>query len=151
MKGRSTRRGDKGLSLVELLAAMVISALVVALASRLFMSGQMEFLARVFETDRLSALVRLKGALHQALAAEVVRCGGGKLALVGDTAKSDLSAWVKRRFPDADSITFRCFETNAGGDGLVEWKERFQPQLVEYRITLRTRGRDDRLEGSILK
>lgn len=145
-----------GVTLVELMAAIMLSALAVALASRLLLSGQNQFLARVFETDRLSALVRLKGALHQALAGEIVRCEGGRLTLgegapSGAAAREDMAAWVKRRFPGADSVVFRCYELAAGGDGLVEWKTRFQPQLVEYGVTLRNRGKADRLEGSVLR
>jgi hypothetical protein len=137
--------------LVELLAAVVLSALVVALASRLFLGGQREYLARVFETDRLSDMIRLKGTLRQALRADIGRCEGGRLQLATDTGAVDLAALVKARFPSADSLDFRCFETDAAGDGLTDWRERMQPQLVEYRIVLRTRGKSDRLEGSFLR
>lgn len=144
-------RGQRGLTLVELIAALVISALAVALASRLYLTGHREFLARVFETDRLSAQIRLKGSLHQALAGEVTRCGRGALSLATDSVAADLSAWVKARFPEADSMAFRCLELDARGGELVEWKDRFQPQLVEYRVVLRTRGKRDELKGSVLR
>lgn len=142
---------SKGVTLVELLVAIVISALVVGLASRLFMSGQREFLARVFETDRLSALVRMKGALHHALIGEVSRCESGRLYLTQDGAETELGAVLKARFPGADSLDFRCFELGGAGEKLVLWSGRFQPQLIEYRIALRTRKIVDHLQGSVLK
>lgn len=144
-------RGHRGLTLIELLAALVISALAVALASRLYLTGHKEFLARVFETDRLSALVRVKGSLHQALAGAVARCGRGSLSLATDSADADMADWLKARFPEADSMVFRCFEVDARDGELVEWKDRFQPQLVEYRVVLRTRGKRDELKGSVLR
>lgn len=149
--GKALRKGagTKGVTLIELVVAVVISALVVTLASRLFLTGQKEFLARVFETDRLSALLRLKGNLQSALRGEVERCEGGRLRLDLDSGGTDLGACIKARFPEADSLDFRCYEVD--GDRLSEWKGRFQPQLVEYRISLKTRGRVDRLEGSVLK
>lgn len=142
---------EKGLTLVELLAALVISALVVALASRLFLSGHNQFLARVFETDRLSAMVRLKGALHHALQGGIGGCESGRLQLKDGDVKTDLATFLKERFPGADSLEFRCYETGSDGADLVEWKQRFQPQLVEYRILIRTRKAEDWLVGSVLK
>jgi hypothetical protein len=136
---------------VELLAAVVLSALVVALAGRLYLGGQREFLARVFESDRLSDMIRLKGTLRQALRADIGRCEGGRLQLASDTGAADLAALVKARFPGADSLEFKCYEVDAAGDGLREWKTRFQPRLIEYRVSLRTRGRSDRVEGSFLR
>lgn len=144
-------RGSRGVTLIELIVAIVISALVVGLASRLFLTGQREFLARVFESDRLSALVRLKGAVYQGLQGEVSRCAEGKVYLGHDSGDTEMGAWLKGRFPSADSLDFRCFEVDAGGDKLIEWKGRFQPQLVEYRISLKTRKIVDRLEGSVLR
>lgn len=150
-EARPAALAEQGVTLVELLAAIVLSALVVALASRLFLGGQREFLARVFETDRLSDMIRLKGTLRQALRADISRCEGGGLHLASDTGAVDLAAHVKARFPGADTLAFRCFEIDAAGDGLTDWKERMQPRLVEYRIVLRTRGKPDRLEGSFLR
>lgn len=144
-------RGSRGVTLIELIVAIVISALVVGLASRLFLTGQREFLARVFESDRLSGLVRLKGALHQALRGEVTRCADGRLYIAKDGEESEMAALLKARFPESDSLDFRCYEVDAGGDKLVEWKGRFQPQLVEYRVSLKTRKIVDRLEGSVLR
>lgn len=142
---------EKGMTLVELLAALVISALVVALASRLFLAGHNQFLARVFETDRLSAMVRLKGALHHTLQGEIGGCESGRLLLMDGDVKKDLAAFLKERFPETDSLQFKCYETGSDGGDLVEWKQRFQPQLVEYRILLKTRKAQDWLEGSVLK
>lgn len=140
----------RGVTLVELLAAMVLSALVVTLASRLYLGGHREFLARLFESDRLSDMIRLKGTLRQAFRADIGRCEGGRLQLASDTGAVDLAALVKARFPGADSLAFECYEVDAAGDGLQAWKTRFQPQLIEYRVTLRKRGGADRLEGSFL-
>lgn len=173
MRGRRMERlaAERGMTLVELLAALVLSALVVALASRLFMAGHSQFLARAFETDRLSGLIRLKSTLRQALQGEIARCEGGRLQLAvvkraaaedgepsghgaGKGAGSegvDLATFLKARFPGADSLEFRCYETGPEGGDLVEWKQRFQPQLVEYRILMRTRKAADRLEGSVLR
>lgn len=149
MKG--ARASRSGVTLVELVAAVVISALVVALASRVFLSGQKEFLARVFETDRLSDLVRLKGVLHRALGGRIERCEGGKMALATDSAALDLNGWIKTRFPEADSLVFRCLEADVARGELTEWKGRFQPRLVEYRACLKMRGRAECLVGSVLK
>lgn len=145
----SAFRNERGMTLLEVIAALVISALVIALASRLFLTGQSQFLERVFESDRLSGQVRLKGALRQALEGEVLGCESGALRLKGE--EKDLAASIKERFPGADSLEFHCRETSQDGESLVKWAQRFQPQLVEYRLVLLTRGKKDRLEGSILK
>jgi prepilin-type N-terminal cleavage/methylation domain-containing protein len=146
-------RSNRGITLIELLAALVISALVVALASRIYLNGHREFLARVFESDRLTTLVRAKGTLHEVLRGEVAHCRNEQLILVGGSLDSsqDVAVGLKARFPGVDSITFRCFEVDEVRGELVEWRERFQPQLIEYRMVLNTRGRRDKLEGSVLK
>ena len=142
---------QRGITLVELIAAMVISALVVTLASRVFLTGQKEYLARVFDTDRISALVRLKGALHQSLGGNIATCDGGRITLATDSADLDLAAWLEARHPEADSLVFKCLEVEEGRGEPAEWKGRFQPQLVEYRACLEIRGRRDCLSGSVLK
>lgn len=148
MRGGGTERG---ITLVELIAALVITALVVTLASRVFLSGQKEYLARMFETDRFSALVRLKGALHQALGGRIATCGNGRMALATDSTDLDLAVWLKARHPQADSIAFKCLELDPERGDLVEWQGRFQPQLVEYRSCITVRGRNECLTGSLLK
>lgn len=142
---------QRGVTLVELLAALVISALVVTLASRLLLTGQKQYLERLFETDRISALVRMKGALHQALGRPIATCGAGRVALATDSTDLDLAVWLETRYPEADSMVFKCLEVDQGGGELREWQGRFQPQLVEYRACLAVRGRKDCLAGSVLK
>lgn len=136
-----TRRmeSQRGVTLVELLAA------------RIFLTGQKQYLERLFETDRISGLVRLKGALHHALGRRIATCGAGRLALDTDSTDLDLAAWLKTRHPGADSLAFRCLELGSGLSELVDWQGRFQPQLVEYRACLTVRGRRDCLTGSVLK
>ena len=152
MTAMTARTGtQRGITLVELLAALVISALVVTLASRILLTGQRQYLARMFETDRLSALLRMKGALHQALGGRIAACGSGRLALDTDSTDLDLAAWFKARHPGADSLVFECLEVDEALTELVAWKGRFQPHLVAYRACLEVRGRTDCLAGSVLK
>jgi hypothetical protein len=47
--------------------------------------------------------------------------------------------------------SFRCLETGPGHETLVEWKDWFQPRLIEYQVILKTNGVSDTLKGSWIK
>ena len=144
-------RPESGVTLVELLAALIVSAFVVIVAGRIFLSGNHQFLARRADSERLSTLYRLKGMLRVALQGEVARCASGKLWLKEDAEEQELGTLVKARFPDMVSAEFRCLEVSADAADLVEWKDRFQPRLVEYRVVLEMDGKADSLSGSWIK
>lgn len=150
---KDSRLGSRGVTLVEILIALVISAIAITLTSQIFFAGHREFVARIFESDRLSGLMRLQGAMHHSLHEKISRCRDGKLWLSESSsgAEVDLEGRLKKRFPGLDSLVFRCFETDAASEQLVEWKDRFQPQLVEFRVLLKARKHTDLLEGSVLK
>lgn len=140
---------EAGVTLVELLVAIVISALVVGLVSRLFYSGQRAYLDRIFETDRLSTFFALKTFLNQALSHEVVRCGDGELSLVENSGEKKLTAWIQERFPEVEASEFRCLEVD--GEVLSVWRNRFQPDLIEYRLTVRSGKALQKWVGSTFK
>ena len=134
--------------MVELLAALLLSALVVVAASRIFLSGNFQFLKRFSESERLGTLYRLKGAVDNALRKDVERCAADGLWIrEGDSTRA-LIVVLKGRFPDLAGAEFRCLELSPDGTSLVEWKERFQPGLVEYRVVLKKKGIADTLNGS---
>lgn len=141
----------RGATLVELLAAMVISAVVVVLASRIFISGNHQYLARVMESDRLSDLYRLKGAVAYALQSEIETCDRGKLWLRQGGESVDLQVALKSRFPNLESADFRCLEPDRDRVSLTEWKDGTQPRLVEYRLILNDNQVRDSLKGSLIK
>jgi prepilin-type N-terminal cleavage/methylation domain-containing protein len=148
------RRGQRGVTLVELLAALVVSALVVVLATRIFLSGNRQFRDRSDQSDRLSTLFRLKSSMQSVLRAEITRCASGGLWLRDDSAQGggkEIGALLKARFPGIESMDVRCFETSPPPLELVEWQKRFQPNLVEYRIYIRQSGKRDSLSGSWIK
>ena len=137
--------------MAELLAAMAISAIVIALAARIFLSGHREFLGRAEESGRLAGLYRAKSAVRHALRGEIVRCEGGRLWLREEEGEKDFEEWFKARFPEADSLDFRCFEAEEGADSLAPWHSLAQPALVEYRLALGKGAKRDVLAGSWLK
>jgi prepilin-type N-terminal cleavage/methylation domain-containing protein len=141
--------GEKGLTLLELLAALVISGFVMALAGKLFLSGQRAFHERIFDTDRLSSLLLIKGTLQQELSREILTCKNGRIELIREAATVNLSQWVQARFAEVASSEFRCFELD--GDHLSAWENRFQPSLVEYHIKMREGGKWSEWDGSLLK
>lgn len=144
-------RGSRGVTLVELLAALLISGFVVVLAGRIFLSGNRQYLQRFSESERLAALYRVKAGVQGALNGEVERCSGGKLWLRSDSGEMELAPMLKARFPGFASSDFRCFETGADSASLVEWTEWFQPRLVEYKVVLGLGAKSDTLSGSLVK
>ena len=83
-------RGELGVTLVELLAALLISAIIVAAASRIFLSGNRQYLLRTAESQRLEELHRLKGVLQGLLKREVETCGSGRSTLAKTAPPSHL-------------------------------------------------------------
>lgn len=144
-------RGSHGVTLVELLAALLISGFVVVLAGRIFLSGNRQYLQRFSESERLAALYRIKAGVQGALKGEVERCSGGKLWLRSDSGQSELAPMLKSRYPGMASADFRCFETGTDSTSLTEWTEGFQPRLVEYRVVLGQGAKTDTLAGSMIK
>lgn len=136
---------------MELLASLLISGFVVVLAGRIFLSGNRQYLQRFSESERMSALYRIKAGVQGALQGEVERCSGGKLWLRSDAGEMELAPMLKPRFPGMASAEFRCFETGADSSSLVEWTSWFQPRLVEYRVVLRQGAKSDTLAGSVVK
>jgi hypothetical protein len=143
--------GSRGVTLVELLAALLTSGFVVALASRIFLSGNREYLQRFSESERLAVLYRIKAGVQGALIGEVERCSGGKLWLRSDSGEMELAPMLKAHYPGMASADFRCFETGADSSSLGEWTEGFQPRLVEYKVVLRQGAKSDTLAGSMVK
>ncbi len=145
------RRAERGVTLVELLAALVISAFIVVMASRIYLGGHFQFLRRIWEAERLETRYRLKGMLQGALKEEVARCTGGKLWLRGTGPEKEMDGLLRVRFPEYSVATFLCLEPAPDSASLVEWKGRFQPKLVEYQVVLKSHGAADTLVGSCIK
>lgn len=152
LPGRSgERRGSRGVTLVELLAALLISGFVVVLGTRVFLSGNRQYLQRFSESERLAALYRIKTGVQGALNGDVDRCSGGKLWLRSDSGEMELASMLKARNPGMASADFRCFETATDSASLVEWTAWFQPRLVEYKVVLGEGAKRDTLSGSWIK
>ncbi|MDQ3000827.1 MAG: hypothetical protein M3Y08_06160 [Fibrobacterota bacterium] len=141
----------RGATILELLAAMVISALVVVLASRIFITGNHQYLARVMESKGLANLYRMKVAVAKALGGEIAKCETGRLWLRVEDAEVDLQSELKGRFPELESADFYCLELDRGSASFLDWKARFQPSLVEYRLILKENSVWDSLIGSTIK
>lgn len=140
-----------GVTLIELLTAMAVSAFIVILAGRTFMMGNRQFLQRSVESDRFAALYRMKSWVEGELRKEVSRCGSGNLWLSDSAGEKDLSALAKAHFPAFVSADFHCFEPAADSASLVDWKDGFQPPLIEYKVIVRKGKQDDTLTGSWIK
>jgi type II secretory pathway component PulJ len=143
---------ERGITLIELLAALLISGFVILMASRVFISGNRQFLLRSSESRRLEELYRLKAVVQGILKREVVGCAGGRLSLREGDGSADAGTLIKGHFPDCTGAVFRCLETGRQGDeALVEWKEWFQPRLIEYQVVMKRKGMADTLSGSWIK
>jgi prepilin-type N-terminal cleavage/methylation domain-containing protein len=142
---------QRGITLIELLAALLISGFVILMASRIFISGNRQFLLRSAESRRLEELYRLKAVVQGILKREVVQCAAGRLALREGDGSLDAETYIKDHFPHFTGATFRCLETVSVQGALVEWKDWFQPRLIEYRVVLKSNGGENTLTGSSIK
>ncbi len=142
---------SRGMTLIELLAALVISGFVVAMAGRIFLSGNKQFLLRSGESERLGEMYRLKATVRGELTKPITRCEGDRLWLRMAVAEVELGPELKKREPDVQISAFHCLELSPDATALQEWKGGAQPPLVEYRIGFTTRGVRDSLSGSILR
>lgn len=142
---------EAGVTLIELLAALVVSAFVVAMASRIFLSGQAQFVRRSAESEKIALCYRLKGEVEAGLNNEILACSGGKLALLNDSGQVDLGDRLRTRLPALTEARFDCLEPDSTGTALQVWKDGAQPALIEYGLRLRVRGQVDSLSGSWLR
>jgi type II secretory pathway component PulJ len=138
-------------TLIELLAALVISAIVIALVSRVFLSGHRQYLTRLLESEQLTEAIHLKRALNKTLQAKILECKSGRLKVRMNEQDQGLETWLKAEFPKTDSVSIKCFEWDETLEKLVPWESRFQPQLIEYRVLIGEGGPLNILEGSVLK
>jgi prepilin-type N-terminal cleavage/methylation domain-containing protein len=148
---KSVPSGSRGMTLIELLAALLISGFVVSMAGRIFLSGNAQFVKRSADSERLSTLYGLKAALRGALRGEVSRCAGGTLWLKDKSVEIDLLTLLRKKTPELADGKFRCLEPDAAGTALQDWREAIQPPLVEYRLLLKLKGEADSLSGSWLR
>jgi prepilin-type N-terminal cleavage/methylation domain-containing protein len=158
MKPIGRKGGQRGVTLIELLAALLITGFIVAIASRIFISGNRQFLLRSSESHSLEQSHRVKSVLQAILKREVEKCASGSMELKrgsdpeGSGADGeDVAALLKTRVPELESAAFRCLETDREGTSLVEWMDGFQPGLIEYRLILDRKGKRDTLAGSWVK
>lgn len=142
---------ETGVTLIELLAALVVSAFVVAMASRVFLSGHAQFVRRTADSEKIALCYRLKAEVEAGLKGEILECSGGKLTLQTDTGQIDLGDRLRARSPGLAEARFACLETDPAGTGLQTWKDAAQPALIEYGLRIRVRGQDDSLSGSWLR
>jgi hypothetical protein len=142
---------ETGVTLIELLAALVVSAFVVAMASRIFLSGHAQFVRRSEESEKIALCYRLKAEVEAGLKGEVLACSGGKVTLQTDTGQIDLGDRLQARLPALADARFDCLEPDSAGTGLQTWKDAAQPALIEYDLRIRVRGRNDSLSGSWLR
>jgi len=140
-----------GLTLIELLAALVVSAFVVAMASRIFLSGHAQFVRRSAESERIALCYRLRAEVEAGLKGEILACSGGGLSLLSDTGQVDFGGRLRSRLPALTEVRFECLETDPAGAALQAWKDAAQPALIEYGLRIRVRGQDDSLTGSWLR
>ena len=139
---------SRGMTLIELLAALVISGFVMAMAGRVFLSGNAQFIKRSADSERLSVMYRIKADIRGALQGEVARCEKGGLWLKAATGEADLLEMLRKKEPGLAGGWFRCLEIAADGKALQEWRIADQPPLVEYGLLVRSRGGEDSLSGS---
>jgi prepilin-type N-terminal cleavage/methylation domain-containing protein len=146
-----SRLSERGVTLIELLAAMALSGLVVALASRIFLSGQAQFLRRSADSEKMAAFYRMKAEVETDLRGEIISCAGGRLVFRSDSGEIDLGAKLRKRHPDLAQSRFACLEPDEGGSALQIWKAGAQPPLIEYRLDIRFHRGMDSLTGSRLR
>jgi prepilin-type N-terminal cleavage/methylation domain-containing protein len=142
---------ENGVTLIELLAALVVSAFVVAMASRIFLSGHAQFVRRSADSEKMALFYRLKAETEAGLKGEILACSGGQLSLLTDSGQVDLGARLRARTPALVATRFDCLEPDAAGTGIQAWKEATQPALIEYGLRVRVRGQEDSLTGSWLR
>lgn len=142
---------EKGVTLIELLSALVVSAFVVAMASRIFLSGHAQFVHRSVESEKISLFYRLKAEVEAGLKQEIAACSGGKLTLLTDSNQVDLGERLRAHFPGLTEARFACLELDPTGTGVQEWKDAAQPALIEYGLRIRVRGQVNSLTGSWLR
>lgn len=151
MKPAGKIGGQRGITLIELLAALLITGFIVVIASRIFISGNRQFLLRSSESQSLERLHRVKSVLQAALKGDVETCASGSIGIRSDSISGDGFGFLKSRIPELESAEFHCLEPDRDGMSLVEWKEGFQPGLIEYRLILNRKGKRDTLSGSWIK
>jgi prepilin-type N-terminal cleavage/methylation domain-containing protein len=142
---------EKGVTLIELLAAMAITGLVVALASRIFLSGQAQFLRRSADSEKMAFFYRMKSEVEGGLKGELASCGGGRLVFRSDTGGADFGDRLRKRHPEITQARFQCLEPDPAGGALQDWKDGAQPPLIEYRVDIHFRQGTDSLSGSWLR
>lgn len=142
---------ETGVTLIELLAALVVSAFVVAMASRIFLSGHAQFARRSAESEKMALCYRLKAEVEAGLKGEVQACAGGRLTILTDSGQVNLGDRLKARLPALAEARFDCLEPDGTGAGLQAWKDAAQPALIEYGLRIHLRGQVDSLSGSWLR
>jgi hypothetical protein len=144
-------RGETGVTLIELLAALIVSAFVVAMASRIFLSGHAQFVSRSTDSEKMALFYRLKAEAEAGLKGDILSCSGGRLTLRTDSGQVDLGDRLRARLPALTQARFDCLEPDSSGSSLQEWAASAQPALIEYLLRVRVRGKDDSLSGSWLR
>jgi prepilin-type N-terminal cleavage/methylation domain-containing protein len=141
----------RGVTLLELLVALVISAIVISYASYIFLSGNHQYINRLMESGRIAQLFRIKTGIVKSLEDPIEKCEDGKILIVQDSGKIELNIKLKTQFPIIDSLVFHCLEMDSDSLSFRDWKEGNQPRLVEYRAFITEKNVRDSLSGSVAK
>ncbi len=141
----------RGFTLIELLVGITISTFIVTLTSRIYLSGHSQFMARSQEAEDLRHLFLLTRTIQKALQNPISKCQGGQIEIEREEKKIILKDSLLEIYPEIKSLKFICLEADTLQNRLTEWKDRFEPQLIEYTGVWKSKGSERMIFGSWLK
>ncbi len=143
------KKNNKGYTLIELMIALGLIGIVLALSSSYFLSANSQFLNRMKGSDNYKQQVLLQIEMDKALRREIQDCNFGNLKFTDDSP--NFLSNLKGKYPQIKELKFYCYELNLDKEKLQTWKLLPQPELVEYNVSWNYNGKDIQLVGSVLK
>ncbi|MGL1934453.1 MAG: prepilin-type N-terminal cleavage/methylation domain-containing protein [Fibrobacterales bacterium] len=123
---------QRGVTLIELMAAIAVSAIVLTLLGQLFLQSQKEYSSRMSESWQFQKQYLIEKTINKALYSDFEECSFGKIKV--KTLKSTVNESIYQKFPEVEAITFKCFELDPDLGIVQDWKFAIKPDLVKYQI-----------------
>ncbi len=141
--------GQKGLTLLELLAALTISSMAILIGAQIFGWNQNQFYFRMRESEFLQRQYLLQETVRGQLKHEIVSCKSDHLVVWNKKEEWEVVTALRKRFPGLETLTFNCIEVDEHG-ALILWNSGIQPKLVEYEWIFTHKGLRQSHRGSWL-
>lgn len=144
-----SQKNNHGFTLVELIVAMGIAAILLSIATGVYIQGLKYFKMRMAEASTFRELVLMDKLIKKKVSSKVHDCDFGKIEVEVDGGPIELAEMLKSKFKIVKDIKFECLEIEPDTKKLRSWKNTYQPDVINYELTYKNGNEEFKHNSSL--